>query len=72
LILINEAQGWEELLEALEKQRDRGEPLPEIAGFGSGEAEDSVRVAPRTYHLCSLLIYIADVCPCLLSSVFPR
>ena len=35
-------QGWEELLELLERQRDRGEPLPEIAGFGSGEAGDSV------------------------------
>lgn len=58
MIPINKVQGWEELLEALEKQRDRGEPLPEIAGFGSGEAEDSVRVAPRTYHLHYLLIYV--------------
>ena len=38
-------QGWEELLELLERQRDRGEPLPEIAGFGSGEAGDSVSSA---------------------------
>lgn len=37
-------QGWEELLELLERQRDRGEPLPEIAGFGSGEAGDSVSI----------------------------
>jgi digalactosyldiacylglycerol synthase len=35
-------KGWEELLELLERQRDRGEPLPELAGFGSGEAEDSI------------------------------
>ena len=39
---VYSTQGWEELLENLEKQRDRGEPLPEIDGFGSGEAEDSV------------------------------
>jgi len=36
-------KGWEELLENLERQRDRGEPLPEIAGFGSGEADESIK-----------------------------
>lgn len=36
-------KGWEELLELLERQRDRGEPLPELAGYGSGEAEESIK-----------------------------
>ena len=36
-------KGWEELLVMLEAQRERGEELPQIAAFGSGEAEDAVR-----------------------------
>ena len=36
-------KGWEELLAMLEAQRDRGEKLPQIAAFGSGEAEEAVR-----------------------------
>ncbi len=36
-------QGWEELLDMLEAQRDRGEPLPDIDAFGSGEAGQAVR-----------------------------
>ena len=37
-------KGWEELLDMLEAQRDRGEPLPDIDAFGSGEAGQAVRL----------------------------
>lgn len=53
-------QGWEELLENLEKQRDRGEPLPEIAGFGSGEADESVSLFPL--FLSALLGSLVKLC----------